>query len=403
MTYQETLRWMFGRLPAYQQQGASALKHKLDNIHEFCRHLGNPEQKIRTVHIAGTNGKGSVSHMIASILQEAGYKTGLYTSPHLKDFRERIKIDGVEVPEDFVVKFIADNKGFLETHDLSFFEMTVGMAFDFFAREKTDIAVIEVGLGGRLDSTNIITPEVSVITNIGYDHTDILGDTLEKIACEKAGIIKPGVPVVVSEYQPETFPVFEQVAAAQGAPLILAESVCDKHLVSDLKGIYQQKNSCAAVTAVSLLKRFEVTPGHIRSGLADVVKNTGLKGRWQQLGEHPKVICDTAHNAEGLRLVMKQLREETYDRLHIVLGVVKDKKLENILPLLPAEAVYYFTSPGIARALPARELHDRASEYGLQGAVYNTVAQAYENALSEAGKNDLVYVGGSTFVVAEVL
>ncbi|WP_461534224.1 bifunctional folylpolyglutamate synthase/dihydrofolate synthase [Sinomicrobium sp.] len=403
MTYQETLQWMFDQLPAYQQQGASALKHKLDNILKFCNHLGNPEKQLRTIHVAGTNGKGSVSHMIASILQEAGYKTGLYTSPHLKDFRERIKIGGLEVPEDFVVRFIADNKAFLEAHQLSFFEMTVGMAFDFFVSQHTDIAVIEVGLGGRLDSTNIITPEVSVITNIGYDHTDILGHTLAEIAFEKSGIIKPGVPVVISEYQPETLPVFEQVAKSCNSPLLLAEKLCDKNLISDLKGIYQKRNICAAITAASQLKHFTISRENIKSGLANVVKNTGLKGRWQQLKAHPKVICDTAHNAEGLKLVMQQLREESYVHLRIVFGVVKEKKLEDILPLLPKKATYYFTAPEIARALPAATLHKRASEYELKGSIYNTVSQAYKSALSEADKNDLIYIGGSTFVVAEVL
>ncbi|MGS2764575.1 bifunctional folylpolyglutamate synthase/dihydrofolate synthase [Sinomicrobium sp. M5D2P9] len=403
MMYQQVLQWMFNRLPMYQQQGKTALKHKLDNIRDFCDHLGNPEKKIKTIHVAGTNGKGSVSHMLASILQEAGYKTGLYTSPHLKDFRERIKINGMDVPEDFVVTFITDNKPFLEAHDLSFFEMTVGMALDFFAREKTDIAVIEVGLGGRLDSTNIITPEVSVITNIGYDHTDILGDTLEKIAGEKAGIIKPGVPVVISEYHPETFSVFQKVAEENHSELSLAENLSLENMRSDLTGIYQEKNIRAVIATVQQLKKYNISRDNVISGLSRVVQNTGLKGRWQQLQTNPKVICDTAHNAEGLELVLRQVKSEQFERLHIVLGVVRDKDLKRILPLFPQNAIYYFAAPGISRGLPAEELREQAREYGLEGEAYPSVIQAYENALSRAEKNDFIYVGGSTFVVAEIL
>ncbi|MBC9797157.1 bifunctional folylpolyglutamate synthase/dihydrofolate synthase [Sinomicrobium weinanense] len=403
MTYQETLQWMFNRLPMYQQQGKTALKPKLDNIREFCRHLGNPENRIRTVHVAGTNGKGSVSHMLASILQEAGYKTGLYTSPHLKDFRERIKINGIEAEEDFVVNFIKDNKPFLEEQDLSFFEMTVGMAFDFFARKKVDIAIIEVGLGGRLDSTNIITPEISVITNIGYDHTDILGDTLEKIAFEKAGIIKPGVPVVISEYQAETFPVFRKVARDNGSELFLAEDLSLETIESDLLGIYQKKNIRAAIATARHLKRFDISEENMLSGLIKVVQNTGLKGRWQQLRTAPKVICDTAHNAEGLRLVMHQIESEEYKNLHIVLGVVRGKDLNSILPLFPQEATYYFASPAISRALPAEELRDHAQRYGLTGNIFPSVKKAYNDALAKANKGDFIYIGGSTFVVAEIL
>lgn len=403
MTYQETLQWMFNRLPMYQQQGKTALKPKLDNTREFCHHLDNPEKKIKTIHVAGTNGKGSVSHMLASILQEAGYKTGLYTSPHLKDFRERIKINGIEVEEDFVINFIKDNKPFLEEHDLSFFEMTVGMAFDFFACRQVDIAVIEVGLGGRLDSTNIIIPEISVITNIGYDHTDILGDTLEKIAFEKAGIIKPGIPVVISEYQEETFPVFRKVARDNGSELFLAEGLPLENMESDLLGIYQKKNIRAAVATARNLKNFDISEKDILSGLIRVAQNTGLKGRWQQLQTAPKVICDTAHNAEGLRLVLEQVKNENYKKLHIVLGVVKGKDLDNILPLFPREAAYYFASPDIFRALPAEELRDSAKQHGLTGSTYPSVNEAYKNALFHADKNDFIYIGGSTFMVAEIL
>ncbi|NAS32276.1 bifunctional folylpolyglutamate synthase/dihydrofolate synthase [Flavobacteriaceae bacterium R38] len=403
MNYHETISWMFGRLPMYQQQGKTAFKDKLNGILSFSDHLKHPEKTFKSIHVAGTNGKGSTSHMISSILQEAGYKVGLYTSPHLKDFRERIKINGKEVSENFVTQFIAENKLFLEEHDLSFFEMTVGMAFDYFSREEIDIAVIEVGLGGRLDSTNIINPEISVITNIGLDHTDMLGDTLEKIAGEKAGIIKPFVPVVVGEYNEETFPVFEQIAKDKAASLILAEELVEESYKLDLKGNYQSKNSKTAVAAIRKLPGFNISEFYINNGLQNVIKNTGLKGRWQLLQESPKIICDTAHNKEGLELIAEQLNKEVFDNLHIVLGVVKDKNLEKILPLFPKDAKYYFCTPNINRAKAAKELMEKAAEYDLRGDVFNTVTEAYMDAKDKAKKEDLIYIGGSTFVVAEIL
>ena len=402
MTYQETLEWMFSQLPMYQREGKAAFKKDLTNILAFSKELELPEKKFKSIHVGGTNGKGSTSHMIASILQEAGYKVGLYTSPHLKNFTERIKINGEEVSQDFVVDFIEKNKLFLEKQKLSFFEMTVGMAFDFFAKEKVDIAVVEVGLGGRLDSTNIITPEVSVITNIGLDHTQFLGETLPEIAFEKAGIIKPNVPVVIGERQQEVEPVFKEKAATVNAELIFA-SDSPQNLKSDLLGDYQQKNVQTAVAAIHNLKGFPVSTAQIEKGLLNVVKNTDLKGRWQILHNSPKVICDTAHNKEGLMITMNQLKNENFSNLHIVLGVVSDKKLDAILPLFPKEAVYYFCQPNIPRALPAEELKRVSKDFHLFGKKYLSVNEAYESAKETATKNDVIYIGGSTFVVAEII
>ena len=404
MNYQETLSWMFNRLPMFQTQGKNALNNKLDNILTFTSALGNPQTKFKSLHIAGTNGKGSSSSMLASILQEAGYKVGLYTSPHLKDFRERIKIDGKEIPEDYVVNFISENKSFLEKHSLSFFEMTVGMAFSYFAEEKVDIAVIEVGLGGRFDSTNIITPEVSLITNISKDHTDILGDTLPKIAFEKAGIIKQNVPVVISEYQEETAPVFTARAKEIKAPIIFANHI-ETSLTTDLQGAYQEKNikGVIAVTELLIHQGWDITPENIAQGLLHVVHNTNLKGRWQTLGSCPTIVCDTGHNVGGLTYVMEQLKKQTYTHLHIVVGFVKEKDVNSVLELFPKEATYYFCSPAIARGLNVDTLKEIATTKGLQGERYFSVAEALNAAKAQALPTDFIFVGGSTFVVAEVV
>ena len=404
MNYQETLSWMFNRLPMFQTQGKNALNNKLDNILTFTSALGNPQTKFKSLHIAGTNGKGSSSSMLASILQEAGYKVGLYTSPHLKDFRERIKIDGKEIPEDYVVNFISENKSFLEKHSLSFFEMTVGMAFSYFAEEKVDIAVIEVGLGGRFDSTNIITPEVSLITNISKDHTDILGDTLPKIAFEKAGIIKQNVPVVISEYQEETAPVFTARAKEMKAPIIFANHI-ETSLTTDLQGAYQEKNikGVIAVTELLIHQGWDITPENIAQGLLHVVHNTNLKGRWQTLGSCPTIVCDTGHNVGGLTYVMEQLKKQTYTHLHIVVGFVKEKDVNSVLELFPKEATYYFCSPAIARGLNVDTLKEIATTKGLQGERYSSVAEALNAAKAQALPTDFIFVGGSTFVVAEVV
>ena len=406
MNYQETTNWMFNQLPMYQTQGASAYKKDLTNTILLVNHLNNPQEKIKCIHVAGTNGKGSTSHMLASILQEAGYKVGLYTSPHLKDFRERIKINGVTVSENFVCDFINTHKVFFEENDMSFFEMSVGLAFDYFAKEKVDIAVIEVGLGGRLDATNIITPLVSVITNIGIDHTQFLGNTLEAIAGEKAGIIKPNIPVVIGEYTTETQPVFLAKAKANQAEIYFSSDLISEEFPSDLMGDYQTHNKKTVLQTIAVLnsqKEFKIFQEDIKSGLLQVVKNTGLQGRWQQLGDSPKVICDTAHNKNGLEIVMCQIQKEKFDTLHIVLGVVNDKDLDEVLPLFPKNAIYYFCKPNIPRGLDAAILYQKATTFGLHGEVFNSVSEAYKKALQIASKSDFIYIGGSTFVVAEIL
>ncbi|MBA6154510.1 bifunctional folylpolyglutamate synthase/dihydrofolate synthase [Gelidibacter maritimus] len=407
MTYQDTVNWMFQQLPMYQNQGKTAYKANLDNTLQLAEHLHHPEHNFKSVHVAGTNGKGSTSHMLASILQEAGYKVGLYTSPHLKDFRERIKINGKEIGETFVVEFIEKHRSFFETHSLSFFEMTVGMAFDYFSIEKVDIAIVEVGMGGRLDSTNIIAPELSIITNIGLDHTQFLGNTLEAIAFEKAGIIKSNVPVVIGETQPKTVNVFKEVATARRAEIYFADQVAViNDYESDLKGDYQIKNKATALCAIHILQEkneFDISEAAIKNGFLSVITNTGLKGRWQILQEQPKIICDTAHNKEGLQFAMAQLLKEPYKELHMVFGVVKDKDVASVLSLLPKNALYYFCKPNIPRGLDADVLCDVFVANGFKGSAYNSVNEALSSAKQRATKADVIYIGGSTFVVAEII
>lgn len=402
MNYQQTLEWMFAQLPMYQREGKTAFKKDLTNILAFSKELNFPEKKFKSIHVGGTNGKGSTSHMLASILQEAGYKVGLYTSPHLKSFTERIRINGEEIPKQKVTSFIAENKAFLEKQRLSFFEMTVGLAFDYFANERVDIAIIEVGLGGRLDSTNIITPEISVITNIGLDHTEFLGETLPEIAFEKAGIIKNNVPVVIGEKQTEVTNVFLEKAKECTSEIYLGLKD-DKNYTLDLLGDYQRANAKTAVAAIQQLKGFTVSEKNMSEGLLNVVKNTGLKGRWQVLQENPKVICDTAHNKEGLSIVLNQLSKEEFRKLHIVLGVVSDKDLGAILPMFPKEATYYFCRPNIPRGLSEAILQEKASTFKLFGEKYISVKKAVESALLNASQEDTIYIGGSTFVVAEII
>jgi dihydrofolate synthase / folylpolyglutamate synthase len=404
MTYQETINWMFAQLPMYQLQGASAYKADLNNTVLLSNHLQHPEQKFQSVHIAGTNGKGSTSSMIASVLQETGYKVGLYTSPHLKDFRERIKINGEMISEDFVVDFIEVNKSFFESNSLSFFEMTVGLAFDYFAKEQVDVAIIEVGMGGRLDSTNIITPLVSVITNIGFDHTQFLGTTLTSIASEKAGIIKPNNPVVIGEYTPETKEVFLAKASECNSEIYFASDLISKEYDSALLGDYQFHNKKTVVQTIEVLRNhFTISESDLKNGLLNVVKNTGLLGRWQQINANPKTICDTAHNSHGLKIVLNQIQKEKFEQLHFVLGVVNDKDLEDILPLFPKNAKYYFCKPNVPRGLAAATLKEKSAEYNLIGQVFDSVSEAYEKALKKANPNDFIYIGGSTFVVAEIV
>ncbi|WP_339729456.1 folylpolyglutamate synthase/dihydrofolate synthase family protein [Maribacter stanieri] len=403
MTYKETLDWMFAQLPMYQNKGKVAFNSKLDGIISFADHLGEPHTKFKSIHIAGTNGKGSSSHLLASILQEAGYKVGLYTSPHLKDFRERIRINGKKISKNWVVDFIAENQSYFKTHNLSFFEMTVGMAFSYFAEELVDIAIIEVGLGGRLDSTNIIKPEVSLITNIGLDHTDMLGDTIPLIAKEKAGIIKTNVPVVISEFNEETAPVFKSIANERGADIIFADEKEYPDYKIGLLGSYQKKNVKGVLAALSALKHFKVTTVNIELGLQRVVENTNLMGRWQQIGNEPTIICDTAHNKEGISLVLDQLKEQDFNELHIVLGFVKDKDISKIISLFPKNARYYFCKPKIFRGLNENILADLFYQLDFKGNIYESVNKAFKAAKKAAKTNDFIYVGGSNFVVSEIL
>lgn len=405
MNYNETLDWMFSKLPMYQRQGNTAFKKDLTNTFALAEHLDSPHQQFKSIHVAGTNGKGSTSHMLASILQESGYKVGLYTSPHLKDFRERIKVNGKQIRKNCVINFVKRNQDFLEHQELSFFEMTVGLAFEHFAKQQVDIAVVEVGLGGRLDSTNIISPEVSVITNIGYDHTQMLGEKLSEIAFEKAGIIKEDVPVVIGEKQKEVLDVFIAQADKKKTSLTIAEDKVTKTYKTDLQGSYQQKNIKTTVQAIHILKEkgFTISDKNIIEGLQKVIENTGLLGRWQILQEKPKIICDTAHNKEGLIYVLRQLEEELYENLHIVLGVVNDKNLEIILSMFPKDAQYYFCKPNIPRGLEVTILQKEATKFNLNGKTYTTVKEALNSAKVMAQASDLIFVGGSTFVVAEVV
>ncbi|GGA96805.1 bifunctional folylpolyglutamate synthase/dihydrofolate synthase [Puia dinghuensis] len=428
MDYAQTVEYLFAKLPMYSRIGAAAYRKDLTNTWQLTDFIGNPERRFRSIHIAGTNGKGSTSHMLAAIFQEAGYKTGLYTSPHLKDFRERIRINGEMISEDFVVDFVSRIKPLSEQMDPSFFEITVVMAFDYFAQEKVDIAIVEVGLGGRLDSTNIITPELSIITNIGYDHMNLLGDTLAAIAFEKAGIIKKGVPVVVGENQPETAPIFSQRAHEEEAPIRFADQhryigdwkyqrhtlvaevatspiADDKdYYTLDLAGIYQLKNLVTVLEAVHVLaeKGWKLEQKTVTRALRQVKKLTGLHGRWEIVHEHPDIILDVAHNADGIRQLVRQIELTDHEELHIVLGMVKDKALDTVLPLLPRQARYYFTRAQIPRALPEEELAAQAGAIGLQGHAYPTVTAALSAAKSHARPRDLVVVCGSVFIVAEV-
>ncbi|MCP9201602.1 bifunctional folylpolyglutamate synthase/dihydrofolate synthase [Gramella sp. GC03-9] len=404
-TYHETVEWMFQQLPMYQRVGKQAFKKDLTNTLKLAEQLAHPEKKFKSIHVAGTNGKGSVSHMLAAVFQSAGYKTGLYTSPHLKDFRERIRVNGQMIGEEEVVEFIDENKAFLEENSLSFFEMSVGMAFDHFARQQVDIAIIEVGMGGRLDSTNIINPELSVITNIGLDHTAFLGEDLATIAGEKAGIIKEQVPVVIGEKQQETQPVFQKKATEMQARIFFAEDYQFPVVESDLKGAYQKKNLRTLMTAIKVLaeRGWKLSEAEVKNGLSKVKLLTGLQGRWDVLQLKPKVICDTAHNAEGLKIVLKQLKKEKFQHLHILIGVVNDKDLSKVLDLFPKEATYYFAKPNVPRGLEAQLLQQEAVKYGLEGKVFDSVKDAYDTALDAALDEDLIFIGGSNFTVAEVL
>jgi dihydrofolate synthase/folylpolyglutamate synthase len=431
MNYADTLHYLYTQLPVFTRVGASAYKADLGNTLELCRRLDNPQHQFKSIHVAGTNGKGSTSHMLAAVLQVAGYKTGLYTSPHLKDFRERIRVNGQMIPEQTVIDFVAKHRPDFDEIAPSFFEMTVALAFDVFAKEQVDIAVIETGLGGRLDSTNVITPLLSVITNIGWDHMNLLGDTLPKIATEKAGIIKSNIPVIIGEKQDEVAEVFIRKAKEEKARISFAsdlfeakgERIKDKgdnlldieithhslltthYLQLDLTGSYQLKNATTVLAAVDELRQqgYTITDEHIKTALRQVKTLTGLHGRWETISQNPLTICDTGHNPEGIAEVLKNIATVTFNHLHFVLGMVNDKDISKVLSMLPKNVTYYFCRPDIPRGLEAGSLKEQAEGFGLQGEAYDNVKAALTAAQDSAQTNDLVFAGGSTFVVAEVV
>lgn len=424
MTYQETLTYLFDSAPLFQQVGQGAYKEGLENSYKLDEHFGHPHRKFQTIHVAGTNGKGSCSHTLAAILQSAGYKVGLYTSPHLVDFRERIRVNGIPVSQEYVVDFVEKEREFFEPLHPSFFELTTALAFKYFAERQVDVAVIEVGLGGRLDCTNIIRPILSIITNISFDHVQFLGNTLGEIASEKAGIIKPGVPVVIGETNPETRPVFRKKASVENAPIFFAEdkphltsavslpqggfmyqTIDYPNLKGELGGFCQTKNTNTLLTALPILleQGFTITEEHVRQGFAHVCDLTGLRGRWQRLSSQPTIVCDTGHNVGGIRYIADQLGRQTYDTLRIVFGMVNDKDINGVLDILPKDAVYYFTQAGVKRAMPAEDLQTLAGKHGLKGDRYPDVTTALQQATADASPRDFIYVGGSSFIVADLL
>ena len=424
MTYQETIEYLFNSAPLFQHVGGDAYKEGLSNTHKLDEHFGHPHKKFHTIHVGGTNGKGSCSHTIASILQSAGYKVGLYTSPHLVDFRERIRVNGEMVPQEYVIRFVEEHRSFFEPLHPSFFELTTAMAFNYFAESKVDVAVIEVGLGGRLDCTNIITPDLSIITNISFDHTQFLGNTLSQIASEKAGIIKKGVPVVIGECTDETRPVFIKQAKDVNSPIILSdeenlvissESTINskriyntkpyKELYGELGGLCQEKNTNTILTAVAQLNKlgYNLSEENVRKGFANVCALTGLMGRWQKLNESPTLICDTGHNVGGISYIVNQLEQQSYKNLRIVMGMVNDKDINGVLAMLPKDAIYYFTKASVKRALDEKQLEALGKEHFLQGRSYPNVITATKAALEEDEEDDLIFVGGSSFIVADLL
>jgi dihydrofolate synthase/folylpolyglutamate synthase len=426
MTYAETINYLYNKLPMFSRMGSAAYKKDLTNTIALCEALGNPQKDFKSIQVAGTNGKGSVSHALAAIFQTAGYKTGLYTSPHLYDFRERIRLNGEMIEEEFVVQFVEGIKPLIEKIEPSFFEITVAMAFRYFAKQKVDIAIIEVGLGGRLDSTNIITPELSIITNIGWDHTNLLGNTLQKIAFEKAGIIKKNIPVVIGETLPETKNVFEDIAKEKTAPIYFAEDFFEvrnvemseeqltisykekndavQKIKTDLTGIYQVKNVQTVLAGVSILKKsgWKLKDENVHQALQSVKKKTGLYGRWDVIHQQPTVVLEVAHNKDGIEQMLQHIRQLTFQQLHIIIGMVKDKDIEQVVAVLPKQANYYFTAAHIPRALPAADLQSKANQLQLNGEEYSDVNLALQAALQKALEDDLIIVCGSIFLVAEV-
>ena len=428
MNYEETLDYMFSQLPMFQRQGRVAFKKDLTNIKKLCKHTENPQNKFNSIHIAGTNGKGSVSHTLASVLQTANYKVGLYTSPHLKDFRERIRINGKKIPKEYVIKFVKENKNYFEEIKPSFFEMTVAMAFKYFAENEIDIAIIETGLGGRLDSTNIIKPILSVITNISHDHTQFLGNTIKEIAFEKAGIIKKNIPIVIGETQKESSEVFIEVAKNKSSKIYFADkeykieysmlnkdykqifnvkkknNILYKGLQTDLLGLYQKKNVITSLKVINLIsEKFNITENNIYNGLLNVQKNTGFAGRWNVIDFNPLIIADTGHNIAGINEVITQLKATAYKKLHFIYGCVNDKDIDNILEVLPKDAIYYFTQAKIPRSLDANILQKKAQNHGLKGEIFKKTEDAFKKAKRNAEKSDLILIGGSTFIVAELI
>ncbi len=429
MNYKETVDYLYSKLPMYQRDGKSAYRASLDNTVMLDRYFKSPHKQYLTVHVGGTNGKGSVCHMLASVLQNAGYTTGLYTSPHLIDFRERIKVNGELISEDYIIKFVEKHINYFESIQSSFFEMTVFLAFEYFAYMDVDLAIIEVGMGGRLDSTNIIDPVLSVITNIGHDHMEFLGNTLDEIALEKAGIIKKSVPVIVGESGSQTDNIFIKIAEQKSSPLYFADrkysvsgslfsvdgmqvfnidkgnQIYYPSLKTDLLGIYQKKNILTALACTDFLKDngFEIASIDVYNGLKKVIPNTGLYGRWQIMNRDPLVICDTAHNLEGFKSVMLQIRNTPYKNLHMVIGFVKEKKIEDFLGIFPEKAIYYFTRPDIPRGLDENIILEKSKAYNLKGKIYESVEKAYMAAVSSAVKDDMIFIGGSTYVVADFL
>jgi len=428
MNYKETIGWLFSQLPMYQRQGKVAFKKDLKNIKLLCEYLNSPQNKFKSIHIAGTNGKGSVSHILASVFQTAGYKTGLYTSPHLKDFRERIKVNGEMISENEVVEFVKENKSIFEGIKPSFFEMTVAMAFNYFAKEKVDIAIIETGMGGRFDSTNILNPVLTAITNISFDHTQFLGDTIEKIAFEKAGIIKEKIPIIIGEINSKSKKVFIDVANKKNASIYFADSeykinyallnkdykqvfnvekddtIIYKNLTTDLIGLYQKKNIITSLKIIDLItESYQISEKDIFSGVLNVSKNTGFAGRWYILGHNPLIVADTGHNIAGINEVLNQLKAIAYKKLHFIFGTVNDKNIDSILNLLPKNAVYYFTQADIPRALSVKSLKENAEKYSLKGNMYLNTKDAFNAAKHNADSSDFILIGGSTFIVAELI
>ena len=405
MNYNSTIKWIFSKLPIYQNIGAAAYKKDLKNILKLSRHLNNPNHNFKSIHIAGTNGKGSTAHMISSVLQEANYKVGLYTSPHLVDFRERIKINGKMIEKDFITDFIKDNIDFFDNNSFSFFELSVGLAFEYFNINSVDIAIIEAGMGGRLDSTNIISPQVSVITNISYDHTQFLGDTITKIAKEKAGIIKKGIPVIIGENKKEITDLFINIAKQKESEILFADKLIDKQYDCDLKGVYQKMNIKTSVQTINELVKlgFIISEENIVDGLKNIKTNTGILGRWEIIGRDPLIICDVAHNHEALSIVLNHLISMEYNKIHFVIGFVNDKNLNSIIDLFPMHAEFYFTKPNIERGMDQLELQNLFKSKNRIGNSFSNVKLALKSALNMSKKDDIIYVGGSTFVVAEAM